>query len=71
MTKAVFLKKLSSNIARIRSEHGLSQVELAVRCGKNKQAINRIEKGGHNPSAYILYNIAQVLKVPVNELMEF
>ena len=71
MTKAVFLKKLGSNITRIRTEKGLTQVELALRCGKDKQAINRIEKGGHNTSAFVLYEIAQVLKVPVNELLEF
>jgi len=71
MTKEAFLKNLGNNIARLRKEAGLSQVELAVRCGKDKQSINRIEKGGHNPSAYILQEIASVLKVPVKEFFEF
>ena len=51
MTKEVFLKKLGSNIARLREKAGLSQTELALRCDKDRQSLNRIEKGRTNPSA--------------------
>lgn len=71
MVKTVFLSKLGKTITRLRKEAGLSQVELAQRCGRSKQNINRIEKGGHNPSIYVLHEIAEVLKVPVREFLDF
>ena len=71
MTKEAFLKKLGESIERIRKDAGISQVELATRSGRNKQNINRIERGGHNPSAYVLYEIAEILKVSVKDLLDF
>jgi len=70
-TKEVFLKKLGKNIARLREEAGLSQTELALRCDKDRQSLNRLEKGRINPSAFYLSEIAVELKVPVKELFDF
>ena len=71
MTKEVFLKKLGKNITRLREKIGLSQAGLALRCDKDKQSLNRLEKGRINPSAYYLSEIAAELKVPLNELFDF
>jgi len=71
MTKEKFLKKLGANVARLRKEEGLSQTELALRCEKDKQSLNRLEKGRINPSAFYLQQIAAELKVPVKELLNF
>lgn len=69
MKKDVFLKKLGKNIARLREEAGLSQSELALRCDKDRQSLNRLEKGRINPSAFYLYEIASELKIPLQELL--
>lgn len=71
MTKDTFLKKLGKNIARLREEAGISQTDLALRCDKDKQSLNRLEKGRINPSAYYLSEIATELKVPLSELFVF
>lgn len=71
MTKEVFLKKLGKNVARLREKAGLSQKDLALRCDKDKQSLNRLEKGRINPSAFYLSEIAAELKVPVKELLDF
>lgn len=71
MSKDVFLKKLGKNIARIREEAGLSQTELALRCDKDKQSLNRLEKGRINASAYYLAQIAEELNVPLKEFFDF
>jgi putative transcriptional regulator len=71
MTKDVFLKKLGKNIARLREKAGLSQTELALRCDKDRQSLNRLEKGRINASAYYLSEIAAELQVPVKELLDF
>lgn len=70
-SKELFLKKLGKNIAHIREQTGLSQTELALRCDKDKQSLNRLEKGRINPSAFYLSEIAAELKVPVKELFDF
>jgi len=71
MRKDIFLTKLGENIARLRGKAGLSQTELALRCDKDRQSLNRLEKGRINPSAYYLLEIAAELKVPVKELLDF
>lgn len=71
MTKEVFLKKLGRNIARLREESGLSQTELALRCDKDRQSLNRLEKGRINPSAYYLSEIAAELKLSLKDLLDF
>lgn len=71
MTKEAFQKKLGQNIARIRELAGISQAELALRCDKDKQSLNRLEKGRINPSAYYLQELAKELNVPLKELLDF
>lgn len=71
MSKDAFLKKLGKNIARLREEAGLSQTDLALRCDKDKQSLNRLEKGRINPSAYYLSEIAAELNVPLKALFDF
>lgn len=71
MIKEAFLKKLGRNIARLREEAGLSQTELALRCDKDRQSLNRLEKGRINPSVFYLSQIADELKTHVKNLLDF
>ena len=71
MIKELFLKKLGRNVARLREKAGLSQTELALRCDKDRQSLNRLEKGRINPSVYYLLQIAEELKVPAKDLLDF
>lgn len=71
MTKEVFLKKLGKHIKALREEAGLSQTELALRCDKDRQNINRLEKGRMNPTAFYLSQVAKELNVPIKKLLDF
>jgi putative transcriptional regulator len=71
MTKDAFQKKLGKNIARLREEAGITQTELALRCDKDKQSLNRLEKGRINPSAFYLYQIAIELNIDLKYLLDF
>lgn len=71
MTKDTFLKKLGKNIAGLREKAGLSQTDLALRCDKDKQSLNRLEKGRINPSVYYLSEIATELNIPLWKLLDF
>jgi len=58
---------LETNIAALvafRSKEGLSQRELAKRCGIHYSTISLIEKGKRNPSPKVGNEIAEVLQVP-------
>lgn len=71
MTKEVFLKKLGKNVTRLRNEAGISQTELALRCDKDRQNLNRLEKGRINPTAFFLLQIAKELNVSLKEIFDF
>jgi transcriptional regulator with XRE-family HTH domain len=71
MTKEIFLKKLGGHIASLRKDADLSQTELALRCDKDRQSLNRLEKGRINPSVFYLLQLAEELKVPVKDLLDF
>lgn len=71
MTKETYLKRLGKHIEKLREKAGLSQTELAHRCNKDRQSLNRLEKGKINPSAYYLSEIAKELQLPTKDLLDF
>jgi putative transcriptional regulator len=70
-TKKIFLKHLGERIAQIRDERGLNHSELAAKCDKDRQSINRLEKGNVNPSVFYLLQIAKALDISLSELLDF
>lgn len=71
MDKKAFLIKLGERIAKIRQAENLSQTELALRCDKDRQNLNRLEKGRINPSIFFLLEIATELNISLSELLAF
>ena len=71
MQKETFLKKLGNRIKEIRKEKGLSQTELAHKCGKDSQSLERVENGKTNASAYYLFEVAKALKVSTKDFFDF
>lgn len=70
--KDEFKKKLGKRIEQLRTKSGLTLEELgSLLDGKDRQFINRYEKYGANPTAYILVQIAEALKVTVDQLLDF
>lgn len=65
MDKAV----LAANLARIRSQTGLSQLEVAEKAGISRQAYRSLEGGQAEPRTRTLMAIATALAVPVDELL--
>lgn len=69
MTKDKLQKMIGQRIVELRTRKGWSQAELARVCGKDRQAIEKIENGKVNPTIYSLYEIASGLEVDVRELL--
>ncbi len=64
-------KKAGQRIIEIREKKHWSQSDLARACGKDRQAIEKIENSKVNPTLYTLYEIAQALEVPLKKLVDF
>lgn len=69
MQKKQFLVALGDRIRQLRSEQGISQAELARRCDRDRQSIERIENGKVNPSIFILYQISLAMGVSLVDMM--
>ena len=59
---------MENKIRALRSEMGLSQEELARRCGVSRQTINAIEKGEYNPTINLCRSICKILGKTLDEL---
>lgn len=64
-----FLKQIGARIKQVRKDKGLSQSEVANRCGKERQSYQRVETGNINPTIWYLQHIATALDVELKELL--
>ncbi len=59
---------MENQIRERRKELGLSQEELAKRCGVSRQTINAIENNKYDPTLSLAFHLARELQVTVDEL---
>jgi DNA-binding XRE family transcriptional regulator len=52
---------IARQLIAFRLDHGLSQAELAKRCGMSQPAIARLERGQHEPRLATLRRVAHAL----------
>lgn len=56
---------VAMQVVVLREKHGLTQAQLAQRCGVNQADISRIERGATSPTARTLQRIADALEADV------
>ena len=71
MTKDELKTRIGQRIIELRTEKGWSQSDLARACGKDRQAIEKLENGKVNPTLYSLYEVAKALGVSLKDVVEF
>ena len=59
---------MENSIRERRKERGISQEELAGKCGVSRQTVNAIEKGKYNPTIQLCRNICRVLGKTLDDL---
>ena len=59
---------MENSIRARRKELGLSQEELAKRCGDSRQTINAIENNKYDPTLALAFSLARELQVTVDGL---
>lgn len=71
MTKDALKKKVGNRIVELREQKGWTQSDLARECEKDRQAIEKLENGKVNPTAYSLFEISKALKIELYQLLKF
>ena len=59
---------MKNNIRSRRKALGLSQEELAKRCGVSRQTVNAIENDKYDPTLSLAFTLAKELQLTVDEL---
>jgi len=60
--------RLANRLKESRAALGLTQAELAERCGVTRKTVNTVENGVFVPSAVLALKMARALNVPVEQL---
>jgi putative transcriptional regulator len=61
-------ERLANGIKEKRGELGLTQAELAERCGVTRKTVNTVENGVFVPSTLLAIKLAKALNLPVEQL---
>ena len=61
---------MKNRLRVLRAELNWSQLELGLRVGVSRQAINAIETGKYDPSLPLALKIARVFDQPVEDIFE-
>ena len=59
---------MENRIRELRKAAGISQEELARRCGVTRQTINAIENNKYDPTLALAFHLAPELSTTVDEL---
>ncbi len=60
-----------NKIRELRKALGISQEELAKKCGVSRQTVNAIENNKYDPTLALAFRLAQELQTRVDELFLF
>jgi putative transcriptional regulator len=59
---------MDNRLKVLRAERNWSQAELALRLDVSRQAVNAIETGKHDPSLQLVFRIARLFELPIEEI---
>lgn len=62
---------MKNRIKELRAKYNLTQEDLAKKTGVRRETIVFLEKGKYNPSLKLAHDVADVLKVSIEELFIF
>lgn len=63
--------RVTNCIRDLRTELGLTQAGLAATLGVSRQTVIAIEQGRYSPSLEMAFQIAQSLRVPLDEVFSY
>ena len=61
---------MKNRLRVLRAEFNWSQMELGMRVGVSRQAINAIETGKYDPSLPLAMKLARLFRKPIEEIFQ-
>ena len=61
---------MNNRLKVLRAERDWSQADLALRLDVSRQAVNAIETGKHDPSLTLVFRIARLFKLSIEEVFD-
>jgi putative transcriptional regulator len=61
---------LKNKLKVLRAMNDWSQADLADRLDVSRQAVNAIETGKHDPSLPLVFRIARLFELPIEEIFD-
>ena len=61
-------KMLKNRIKEYRAKYDMKQEDLAKLVGVRRETIGKLEKGRHNPSLVLAWNIAKVFNISIEDI---
>lgn len=61
-------RKIHNRLAVLRTERGMSRLDLARTVGVNYQTIGYLERGDYNPSLELAFRVSEVFGLPVEAI---
>lgn len=62
---------LGERVRAFRKQHGLTQEEMAFRCGMHASHITLLENGNRNPTLETLERLAEGMEIPLTDLLDY
>lgn len=63
-------KQIGKRIQYLRNQKGISQLDLALEAGVNRNYLSDLERGERNPTLKVLVKIAEALGVDLSTLVQ-
>lgn len=67
--KQEFALEFGKYVRKVRKEQGLTQEELAFKTSLHSTYIGHIETGTYTPSIFVIWKIAEVLKMKLSDFL--
>jgi transcriptional regulator with XRE-family HTH domain len=68
--KVPVLRTFGKNLSRLRVEHGMTQLQLAVEADISRYHLQRLESGQSQPTLPVVLRLKKALRCSWDELME-
>lgn len=65
------IKEIGRKIKKIRKSQNMTQLDLAIKCNMEENALQRIEVGRTNPTIKTLLKVTRALEIELLELFTF
>jgi putative transcriptional regulator len=62
--------RMKNKLKVLRAMNDWSQADLALRLDVSRQAVNAIETGKHDPSLPLVFRIARLFAMPIEEIFD-